>query len=249
MRQERAWRNQTQLEPYLDGALEHSVYHFTTGVRSLSAMVVGLFGAIDDPILDRSIDEQDEAPTTSSLRAIERISPSAADFYRSAQHHCDDPDSPASAAMLSHALRELDGTIRDVWWDLSCFVDEEARRAREFGRRKPQGRDAPYRQQVQIISRPFGLSPTDEQTWLKCEQFHGWAHRSHIGVSRRLSSEQLAFCKDALDLFSRVAIVCEATYGDAVLRAAALLENVAASEATTVLTKNFPITHLCASGS
>lgn len=82
MRQERAWRNQTQLEPYLDDALEHSVYHFTTGVRSLSAMVVGLFGAIDDPILDRSIDEQDEAPTTSSLRAIERIFPKCSRFLQ-----------------------------------------------------------------------------------------------------------------------------------------------------------------------
>ena len=239
--QERVWRDPEQLEPYLDDELEHTIYGFKMGVGFAGGIIAAALGVPDDPLLDAAT-TPDQAATAAALRALERLSPEAADFYRRAQQSFQEVhEAPAAVEMLGHALRELDGIVRDVWWDLMCFVDEQARQAREDAiGRDPTARDAQHTTQIRLLSRRLKLTPDEEQTWLRCVKLHEFAHRGRIGPSRRLSPDEAEFVEDLLVLFIRIVQATESTYGDAVLRAAAFLEAAPTSGVARVLTRRFP---------
>ncbi len=142
--------------------------------------------------------------------------------------------------MLGHALRELDGTVRDVWWGLTCFVDPAARRLREEARQTT-ARDASHRDQVEFLSRRWGLDERQTVTWIEWgRRAPSLAHRSRIGSSRRLTAEEATLVDETLLLFSRIATAAESTYGDAILRAAGLLETGPTKEVARVLGHQFP---------
>lgn len=201
----------------------------------------GMMSPLDDPLLDAA-GSRAEATEEAALRALDRLSPSATDYYRAAQQqYAQLHEAPAAASMLGHPLRELDGIVRDVWWDLTCFVDEEARTAREHAILDPSARDAPHKKQVGFLSRRLGLTAEEEQTWLEAAGLlPGLAHRSRIGPSRRLSADRQRFMGDAIALFLRIVSATESTYGDAVIRAAALLKTGPSKEVTRVLAHHFP---------
>jgi hypothetical protein len=104
--------------------------------------------------------------------------------------------------MLFHALRELDAIVRDVWWDLSCFVDPAARHLRDDARARRDGsRDAPHRAQITFLARRWGLCEQEIATWVECGPgAHSLAHRSSIGPSRHLTAEERAVVGHALSL-------------------------------------------------
>lgn len=193
---------------------------------------------LDDALLEP--DAPADPALAAVLRALQRVSPSAAEFYTSAQDiyaHVD--TQPAAVNLLFHMLRELDSTIRDVWWNLTCFGDEGGRQAREEGRREG-GKDAPHSRQIAILSRRLGLSTDDETTWQRCRSDPKFAHRGKIGPTRRLNPEQKGFVEQALTLFGRIARATESAYGDAIVRAAAMLDAGPDGQTTKVLSGQFP---------
>ena len=205
---DRKWRDPNEFEPYLDDRLEEAVFGFRVGASAIARQLAGLFDPDDEPLARPS--SPDEPAADAGLRALARLSPSALDFYRSAQHHWEGLETaPAAASMLAHALRELDGIVRDVWWDLTCFVDPAARqlRAEERG---DGSRDARHREQVEFLARRWGLCAQETATWLECgRRAPSLAHRPRIGSSRRLTSEDAALVRDALSLFPRIATAAE----------------------------------------
>jgi hypothetical protein len=242
-RPQRVWRDPDQLEPYLDDALEHAVYEFRMSTATAARFMLGMMSTPDDPLLDEAVTNREEAAEAAALRALDRLSPSATECYCVAkQVHAELDKAPAAVLTLGHHLRELDGTIRDVWWDLSCFVDQGARQAREDAKRdNPSARDATHATQIEVLSRRLDLTEAEQATWLEAAGLlPKLAHRGRIGPSRRMSANRQQFMADALALFLRIARATEATYGDAVLRAAALLEAGPSKDVTRVLSHHFP---------
>jgi hypothetical protein len=238
---ERKWRDPSALEPYLDDRLEHAVFAFRVGALAVGQQLAAVFDPDDETFGEAAT--PDEAAPDAGLRALARLSPGALDFYRSAQHHWETLNtSPAAVPMLFHALRELDAIVRDVWWDLSCFVDPAARHLRDNARARGDGsRDAPHRAQIAFLGRRWGLAEQEIATWVKYGPgAHSLAHRNRIGPSRHLTAEEAAVVGEALSLFRKIATAAESTYGDAILRAAALLETGPTTETAAVLAHRFP---------
>lgn len=237
----RVWRDPGDLEAYLDDELEQSVHAFSMSSLSLSQMLVGTRSMPDDPLLD--LDSSDlKAGASSTTLALERLSPSAADLYmKASQEYSDLSHNPVSVMTLTHVLRELDATIRGVWWDLTCFTDQEAQRTRQQALDTHSGaRDAPHHVQIGVLASRLGLSQYDKETWLQATSLHRLAHRGRIGPTRRLSNEEDEHLSEFVRLIPKIASGTESAYGDALVRAAALIEAGPSKAATTVLTQHFP---------
>jgi hypothetical protein len=236
----RVWRDPEDLEAYLDDELEQSVYAFSMSSLSLSHMLVGTLSMPDDPLLN--LDSDPKTGASATTLALERLSPSAADLYtKASQEYTDVSHNPVSVITLAHVLRELDATIRSVWWDLTCSTDQEAKRVRQQALdADPGARDAPHHVQIGLLASRLGLSQYDTETWLQATSLHRLAHRGRIGPTRRLSHEEDERLAEFLRLIPRIVSGTESAYGDALVRAAALIDAGSSKAATTVLTQHFP---------
>lgn len=239
--QHQAWRDPYQLPDYLDDELEHQLHGFTTGVEHLADLMVSMTGPVEDPLIETSTHTH-SAERAHVLRVLERTSPAANGYFDDALRILDgelEVNSPVE--ILAHLLRELESSIRGIWWDLLCFVDDDAESLRQSARQDSGNRDARHMEQIEHMGKYLRLTDKETAHWKRTAQkLPGLAHKGRIGPPKQLTEETHELAVSLLHLLGRAVQSSETTYGDALLRAADFLGKPPTQKNRKALTGRFP---------